>query len=128
MTRYYPETHDPVVRHLFQCKMSDEQIAERLGVGWHTVRRHRLRLNLGPPGDRDPAFARPACEPLPPNAPEPTSPVQIAKLTLGSRVSERNGGYVLDRTPISTADMVREANRIRIGRGLPPFGPEAWRA
>ena len=125
--RYYPDAHDPVVRHLFQCKMSDEQIAERLGVSWQTVRRHRQRLGLGMPGGREPKFARPAAETLPPNAPEPTSPVQVAKLTLGGRVTERNGGYVLDRTPVSTADLVREANRMRLNRGLSQFGPEAWR-
>ncbi|OWK42163.1 hypothetical protein [Fimbriiglobus ruber] len=126
MTRYFPDTHDAILRHLFQCRMSDEQIAERMGLGWQTIRRNRERLGLGMPNKRETHSNRPE-EPLPRITPEPTNPILIARQTLGKRVTESNGCYLLDRTPTSAPDLVREANRVRLKLGREQFGPEAWR-
>ncbi|WP_020471498.1 hypothetical protein [Zavarzinella formosa] len=125
MTVYHPGIHDPILKRLFQCVMSDEQIAERMGMSWQTIRRNRERIGLGL-AKKLHVSGKPS-EPLPPLGPEPTSPVQIAKNVLGHRVMERNGCYLLDGTPIKAPDMVREANRVRIKRGQSPFGPEEWR-
>lgn len=128
MIRYDPEIHDILVRSGFQQGLSDHQIAANIhpDMSWRAVQRNRQRLNLGLPKGLKPAKLREKEERLP-HGPDPTSPVQIAKFMLGPRLIERNGTYVLDRTPISTGDMVREANRIRVRQGLDQVGPEIWR-
>ena len=127
MTRYHPATHDPIVKHLFQSQMSDEQIGERLGgLCGQTIRRQRERLGLGLPRGRG-QYSKTPEEPLPRPTPEPTNPILIARQTLGARVRERNGCYLLDATPVSAPDMVREANRVRVKIGHEQFGPAGWR-
>lgn len=125
MTVYHPPTHDPIVRHLFQCGLSDAQIGERIGMSKQTVRRARERMQLGAPtkGYRKGS----PLERLPSNGPDENNPVVVARLTLGKRIEERSAGYFLEGVPISTPDMVREANRVRVSRGQNQFGPSNWR-
>jgi hypothetical protein len=125
MTTYFPDEHDKILRHLFQCQLSDVQIAERMGLHWQTIRRNRDRLNLGSP-KKAYQVHRPA-EPLAPALPEPTNPVLIALRTLGRRASEGNGHYLLDGVPISAPDLVRAANRKRVEDGKNQIGPLQWR-
>jgi len=125
MTVYFPDQHDKILRHLFQCKLSDAQIAERLGMHHNTIRRNRQRLNLGLP--KKPYNTGRPDEPLAPALPEPTNPVLMAVRTLYPRVSEKNGHYLLDGVPISAPDLVRAANRKRVDDGKQQIGPEAWR-
>ena len=121
MTRYFPATHDPILRQLFQAMLSDDQIGERMGLHWQVIRRNRLRLGLGSQKSVQPA------EPVPASAYEPTNPVLIARQTLGSRATERSGGYFLDGRPVSAPDLVREANRKRVAEGQQQIGPRQWR-
>ncbi|WP_020472390.1 hypothetical protein [Zavarzinella formosa] len=125
MTRYYPDLHDKSVRHLFQCMLSDQQIAERMGMSWQTIRRARQRLGLGLPR-KDCNVRRPA-EPLPPQGMDENNPLVAARITLGKRLEERTSGYFLDGVPVSAPDMVREANRVRAANGQDQVGPPNWR-
>ena len=125
MTRYYPPTHDPIVRHLFQCKMSDEQIAERIGdVGWQTVRRARERLGLGFPAKEDQPNRQLE---IPSRSIDPDSPMVVASHTLGLRLTEVNGAYRLDGTPTRFFDLMRETNRVLKKQGKDQFGQPEWR-
>ncbi len=65
--------------------------------------------------------------PLPPDRELPSSPITIARRTLGERLEERSGAFFLDGRPIKTGEMVKAANRVRVTEGREQFGPEHWR-
>ncbi|QEH36533.1 hypothetical protein OJF2_51170 [Aquisphaera giovannonii] len=120
MTRYSAHVHDPVLTRLFRAKMSDEQIAAEMNMDAQIVTRHRRRLGLGMPPP-------PKSAPVPRDLPSPTSPIFMAHESLGNRLQERPAGFFLDGRHVSTAAVVKEANRVRLKMGLEQFGPEAWR-
>jgi hypothetical protein len=124
MTRYFPATHDPVLKHLFQCSMSDEQIAERIGVSWQTIRRHRERLGLGYPTIVSQVKNE---EVIPPRTFDPNNPMVVAFNTLGPRLTEMKGTYRLDGTPTRFFDLMRETNRELAKQGKSQVGPNEWR-
>jgi hypothetical protein len=125
MTRYYPATHDPIVRHLFQCLMDDEQIGDRIGgVSAGTIRRARERLGLGfPAKDEQPNRQLE----IPPRSYDPNNPMIVAHNTLGSRLTEVNGAYRLDNTPTKFFELMRETNRVLKQQGKDQIGPSDWR-
>ncbi len=124
MTRYVPETHDTIIRHLFQCKLSDQQIGERMGLSRQTVRRHRERLNLGLP--KHPTMPKKEQTPLEP-LPDQNRPMAFAYATFQSRLTEVGGGYRLDGVPIRFFDLMKATNACRAGRGMEQWGPIEWR-
>ena len=126
MTRYYPALLDQTLKQFFQCKMSDEQIAERMNLSWQTIRRHRERLGLGVPKNRG-EYWKPPVEPVPPLTPEPNNPVVIAYQTLGKRLTEANGCFRLDGTPTRFFDVMKETNRVLVKHGREEIGPNQWR-
>ena len=123
MIRYCPSTHDTTLRHLFQCGMSDEQIAERMDVSWQAVKRARERLNLGQPAKAN--RLNPPAE-APPRVSDPNNPMVLARETLGLRITEVNGAYRLDGTPTRFFDLMKETNRILVKQGKTQFGPPDW--
>ena len=120
--RYDPSTDDRTVRHLYQCKMSDEQIAERVGVKSHTVRRARLRMGMQ---EKQPPKAAREEEPLA-RMIDMCSPMAVAFLTFGERLKEVGGAYRLDGVPVKFFDLMKETNRTRANRGLDQTGHISW--
>jgi len=126
--KYHPEIHDPILREMnIKWRRTDQEIADEMGFDKSTIRQHRTRLGL--PNNTRP---RPVQHPTETHSlsirPEKPNPVAMAVRTLGARITERNGSYILDgRLPISAKKMVKEANRIREMNGMNPIGPPEWR-
>lgn len=122
--RYDPSTDDRTVRYLFQCQMSDQQIAERIGVKAPTISSARLRIGLGKPKGRPPKVPReeePLARPI-----DMCSPMAVAFLTFGDRLKEVGGAYRLDGVPVKFFDLMKETNRARANRGLDQTGHISW--
>ena len=126
MTRHYdPETDDRVVRHLFQCLMSDEQIAARLNVAESDIPPARARMGLGRPKGRQPQVQREE-EPVRAGG-EQNKPLMAARGALGNRLTEVSGCFRIDGTPTRFTDVMKEANRVLAKQGREQFGPPDWR-
>ena len=68
-------------------------------------------------------------ERMPEKAEGKPNPVAVALATLGSRLTERNGGYWLDNKPARFMDVMRETNRIRKACAWPTIDINPlWRA
>lgn len=125
MTHYNRSIEDPVLTSLNKLGWTDQQIADARGYDRSIVNHHRKRLGLPP--NHEPRVPRLVAE-APRSLPETkVSPVELARAILGRRAVERNGGYWLDGCPVSTVNMVKEANRVRVRDGEDQFGPPGWR-
>lgn len=120
MSHYNPELHDPIVIRLHKhghivneiyrllidmgipVIMQDVSSAmKRLGLKKHVRPTPMTKLGQEPPPPKD----RP-------------NPLFNAKAWLGDRLVEKTGGYWLDGRPVSTTQMIREYNRLRVVSGL----------
>ena len=126
--RYFPDIHDPILTEMNQkWRRTDGEIADEMGFDLCTITPNRTRLGL-PTNIRPRPIKHPTERNAIPAPPEKPNPVSMALRILGARITERNGCYVLDgRLPISSPDMVREANRVRVTMGMEQIGPIAWR-
>lgn len=114
---------DAVLAAYVAQELDDQEISRRMGFSPATVRRQRIRLGfLMVP---KPVYAAPQPDPAPPK--EVPNPISVARAWLGERLTETPDGYRLDGVPVRAADLVIEANRLRILKGLPQVGPEHWR-
>lgn len=57
----------------------------------------------------------------PPEGSEHSPVLQTALHTLGDRVAERRGQFVLDRRPVRISSLIEQANALRQQEGLPPL-------
>lgn len=123
--RYDPETDDRVVRHLFQCMMSDEQIADRLDVSHTAIPSARARMGLGRPKGRQPIVKK-EDDSVPPGG-DQNKPLALARITLQGRLEVKPDHFRLDGKPTTLQDILIEANRVRVSRGEEQVGYERFR-
>lgn len=123
--RYDPETDDRVVRHLFQCMLSDEQIADRLNVSPTAIPPARGRMGLGRPKGRQPIVKK-EDDCAPPGG-DQNKPLALARVTLQGRLEFKADHFRLDGKPTTLQAILVEANRVRVSRGEEQLGHERFR-
>ena len=124
--RYKGGADENLLRYLFKCQLSEEEIAKRTGWGLPTVRQQGDKLKLSQPRKKGRPTDKPA-EPPAEKRPESNAPMAMATLWFTGRLTEAKGSYRLDGTPIRFTDLMRRMNAEKAARGVEQSGHSSWR-
>lgn len=117
--------HDLVLADMHGRGMTDLEIGRSLGFDFTTVAKHRERLELPANAKGRPAATQTETAP-PPYRGKP-NPIDTARLWLGTRLAERDGGFWLDGLPTRLDAVIRETNRLLKAAGMETLrGSPAW--
>lgn len=116
MKKWDDERDNPTLISLNAAGWNDGRIAELMGIGIKVINARRNQLGIGP--------AKQARDTSPKDEP---NPIFAAAMLLGTRMTERDGGYWLDGRPIRLTPLMQTANEVRLAQGMPQLGPLHWR-